>query len=336
MPRTSRLSIELLQTFLCLLEHDGDASAAAAKLSINQPSMSKRLAFLQHPGRGVARAWIRREGRTWGLTAEGRRVLPAVRDIVRRYERLSAFADDAGAGLPLFTFACGQQAATGFVLRAVRRFHREQPGVAFRISQRRGQARIEGVANGSLDLAAVTDREETIAAVARCELQVDALPEEPLLLVAAGLEPGGDSVWYPAFTRLPPKGVPAEALRSFPLIVPEPDAGVRRILDAAAQAAGVLNELGVVLEVGGWPAILAYVREGLGVGLVTQTAFEQKSQGLEARWLNRKTFPPQRVRLICRKCSAAPNDLDLSPPATRFRELLLEEGRIRPRGGSEK
>lgn len=330
MPRTSRLSIELLQTFLCLLDHGGDVSAAAAELGINQPSMSKRLAFLQHPGRGVARPWVRRKGKTWGLTAEGQRVLPAVRDIVRRYERLSAFADDAGAGLPLFTFACGQQAVTGFVLRAVRRFHREQPGVAFRIAQRRGQARIEGVANGSLDLAAVTDREETITAVARCELHVDALPEEPLLLVARP-EPGGDSAWYPAFARLPPKGVPAEALRSFPLIVPEPDAGVRRALDAAAEAAGVLNELSVVLEVGGWQAILAYVREGLGVGVVTQIAFEQDSHGLEGRWLNRKTFPPQRVRLICRKRSAAPNDLDLSPPATRFRELLLEEGRS-PRG----
>jgi len=327
MPRTSRLSIELLQTFLCLLDHGGDAAAAAAELGINQPSMSKRLAFLQHPGRGVERPWLQREGWTWGLTAEGQCVLPAVRDIVRRYECLSAFADDAGAGLPLFTFACGQQAATGFVLRAARRFHREQPGVAFRISQRRGQARIEGVANGSLGLAAVTDREETIAAVARCELHVDALPQEPLLLVAARPEPGGDSAWYPAFARLPQKGVPAEALRSFPLIVPEPDAGVRRVIDAAAQAAGVLNELSVVLEVGGWQAILAYVREGLGVGVVTKTAFEQEPHGLEGRWLNRKTFPPQRVRLICRKRSAVPNDLDLSSPAARFRELLLEEGR---------
>src|SRR5262249_27848094 len=131
MPRTSQLSIELLQTFLCLLDHDGDASATAAELGINQPSPSKRLALLPQPGRGVVRPWLRREGRTWGATAEGQRVLPAVRDIVQRYERLTAFAEDAGAGLPLFTFACGQQAATSFVLRAARRFHREQPGVAF-------------------------------------------------------------------------------------------------------------------------------------------------------------------------------------------------------------
>ena len=53
MPRSSRLSIELLQTFLSLLEDQGDALAAAAKLEINQPSMSKRLAVMQHTGRGI-------------------------------------------------------------------------------------------------------------------------------------------------------------------------------------------------------------------------------------------------------------------------------------------
>jgi DNA-binding transcriptional LysR family regulator len=329
MPRTGRLTIELLQTFLSLLAHGGDATAAADELGINQPSMSKRLAVLQHPGRGITRPWLRREGKRWAATAEGSRVLPAVRDILARYDRLTAFGEDVGAGLPAFTFACGQQAASGFVLRAARRFHREQPDVPFRISQLRGRARIEGVSNGSLDLAAVTDREETITAVARGELHIDSLPEEPLVLVAARASPEGRPMpaWHAAFTKLPPRGVSAEALRSFPLIVPEPNADVRRVLDAAAQQAGVLNELIIALEVGGWQAILAYVREELGVGVVTQTVLEQDPHGLEIRLLNRRAFPPTRLRLICRTRLSEPDELDLSPPAARFRELLLEEGR---------
>jgi DNA-binding transcriptional LysR family regulator len=329
MPRSSQLSIELLQTFLCLLERDGDAMAAAAELGINQPSMSKRLAVLQHTGRGITRPWLKRDGKRWTATAEGLRVLPAVRDILARYDRLTAFSEDLGAGLPAFTFGCGQQAATGFVLRAARRFHREQPDVPFRISQLRGRARIEGVANGSLDFAAVTDREETITAVARGELHIDTLPEEPLVLVAAREMPGGGPMpaWHVAFTKLPPRGVSAEALPSFPLIVPEPDADIRRVLDAAAMQAGVLNELNIALEMGGWQAILAYVRVGLGVGMVTQTAFEQDPQGLEIRHLNRRAFPPTRLRLICRTRLTSPDELDLSPEAARFRELLLEEGR---------
>lgn len=329
MPRSSRLSIELLQTFLSLLEHDGDAMAAAEELGINQPSMSKRLAVLQHTGRGITRPWLKREGKTWTTTAEGLRVLPAVRDILARYDRLTAFSENLGAGLPAFAFGCGQQAATGFVLRAASRFHREQPDVPFRISHLRGRARIEGVANGSLDLAAVTDRAETITAVAHGELHIDTLPEEPLVLVAARTMPGGVPmpVWHPAFTKLPPRGVSAEALTPFPLILPEPDADVRRVLDAAAQQAGVLNELNIALEMGGWQAILAYVREGLGVGVVTQTAFEQDQHELEIRLLNRRAFPPTRLRLICRTRLTAPDELDLSPSAVRFRELLLEEGR---------
>jgi DNA-binding transcriptional LysR family regulator len=252
-----------------------------------------------------------------------------VRDILARYDRLAAFTEDRSAGLPAFAFGCGRQAATGFVLRAVRRFHREQPDVPFRISHLRGQARIEGVANGSLDLAAVTDREETITAVARGELHIDALPEEPLVLVAAHMVPRGGPIpaWHAAFMKLSPRGVSAEALPSFPLIVPEPDADVRRVLDAAVQQVGVLNQLEVVLEMGGWQAILAYVREGLGVGVVTRTAFEQDPHGLEIRMLNRRAFPPTRLRLICRTRLTAPEELDLSPSAARFRELLLEEGR---------
>jgi DNA-binding transcriptional LysR family regulator len=55
MPRPANLSPELLQTFVTLLEADGDASQAADVPGINQPSMSKRLASLQHAGRILKR-----------------------------------------------------------------------------------------------------------------------------------------------------------------------------------------------------------------------------------------------------------------------------------------
>jgi DNA-binding transcriptional LysR family regulator len=327
MPRPSRLSLELLDTFLRVLDHDGDATAAARELGINQPSMSKRLAVLQHAGRGLRRPWLVRVGKNWQATDEGRRVLPAVRDIRSRYERLTHFLDDRGAAPPAFTFACGQQAVLGFVLRAAQRFHREQPALPFRISQLRGSARIEGVANGALDLAAVTHDEEMITVLARRELHVDALPPEPLVLAArTELTPGEERpAWLGKFVRLSGKGVAAEALRSLPLILPEPDADIRRRIDQAARAAGVLGEWDVLLEIGGWQTILAYVRAGLGVGVVTRTAFARHGAGLESRPLDARVFAPSRLRLICRRRSPAADDLDLSEPAARFRTLLLEE-----------
>ena len=76
MPRPPTLSPELLQTFVTVAETGGDAARAAEVLEINQPSMSKRLARLQHSGRGLKKPWLERVGKTWRLTEEGERVRP--------------------------------------------------------------------------------------------------------------------------------------------------------------------------------------------------------------------------------------------------------------------
>src|SRR5204862_6034781 len=124
-PRRVSLSLDLLHTFLSLLRHEGDAADTARELGINQPSMSKRLSFLQHAGRVLKKPWLQRAGKRWRLTEEGQRVLPAVEDIVQRYEQLQEFVEQpAGAQV---SFACGQQAAGAFVQRAVTRFAAAHP-----------------------------------------------------------------------------------------------------------------------------------------------------------------------------------------------------------------
>ena len=52
-------------------------------------------------------------------------------------------------------FACGQQAVAGPVRDVVRQFRQQHPQARVRISTVRGPQRIEGVANGVLDLALV-------------------------------------------------------------------------------------------------------------------------------------------------------------------------------------
>ncbi len=39
--------LELMQTFVKIVEHEGDATAAAQELGISQPSISRRLAALR-------------------------------------------------------------------------------------------------------------------------------------------------------------------------------------------------------------------------------------------------------------------------------------------------
>src|SRR5438105_7454025 len=89
MPRPPSISPELMTTFVTVVRMDGDATKAADVLRINQPSMSKRLAFLQHAGRILRRPWLERVGKTWKLTDEGRRALPAVEELIRRYHLLT-------------------------------------------------------------------------------------------------------------------------------------------------------------------------------------------------------------------------------------------------------
>ena len=192
MPRSSRLSFELLETFVRMFNNDGRASVTAGQLGVNQASMSKRLAQLHNVGLRIRRPWLTRVGKRWRLTEEGRKVLPAAQDLVRRYDRLRDALEDAESGPPPVTCACSQQTVTGFVCDAVGAMRRDHPEVRLRIATLRGRARIEGVVNGALDLALVSHRPEAIEEAAGRPLYVEELFEDPLVLAAGR---AGKAAW---------------------------------------------------------------------------------------------------------------------------------------------
>ena len=129
MPRSVSLSFELLQTFVSLIRHEGDAAAVMRELELIQPTLSKRLKYLQHAGPMLDRPWLVREGKTWKLTDEGRKVWPAVEELVDRYRNLHTFVEEGGkpAGAAPVHFACGQQMAAGLVRQRVTRIPQETP-----------------------------------------------------------------------------------------------------------------------------------------------------------------------------------------------------------------
>jgi DNA-binding transcriptional LysR family regulator len=324
MPRPSRLSFELLETFVTVIEQEGDASRAATSLDINQPSMSKRLAQLQNAGASIRSPWLVRRGKRWELTDEGRRVLPAVEAVVHRYRALGDFAGGGSVEGSEVSFACGRQAVTSFVMEAFLAFRRERPGVRFRISTIRGKARIEGVANGHLDLATVTYSETEIRNIARRTLHVEKLRDESFVLVAGK---AAKADWRGSFDALSDI-IDAEALTRFPLILPEPDAGLREFLDRDIEAAGINDRLSIAMEIGGWSTILAFVRAGIGVGIVSQAACVDTKGLLPLKVLNPEQFRPIPHLLICRKHLQGGDKLDLSDDAERFRGHLIAASRI--------
>jgi DNA-binding transcriptional LysR family regulator len=77
----------------------------------------------------------------------------------------------------------------------------------------------------------------------------------------------------------------------------------------------------IAIEIGGWVTILAYVRDGFGVGLVSEGALDDLT-GLIVRPLDRTTFPPISVKLICRRLAGSGEELDLSEAAMNWRRCL--------------
>jgi DNA-binding transcriptional LysR family regulator len=314
MPRPPSISPELLTTFVTVVRTEGDATQAAEILHINQPSMSKRLAFLQHAGRILRRPWLERVGKNWRLTDEGRRVLPAVEELVHRYRLLTDAIEEAR---PAVVFGCGPGGAAGFVRDAVRAFRAKHPNETFRISARPATARVEGVANGSLDLATVRLEQQEILELARRPLFVEDLYEDPLVLAAVPGCPAFDE-----FQAVTDKTVPPKAMTRFPLIVPEPQAGIRRDLDRRLRDAGVLDRLKVAVEAGPWQTALGYVRDAVGVGVVPRSTVAGHA-GLVVKALSPKLSPANMVRAICRR-RAGSDELDLSDGAQSFFQALRD------------
>ena len=75
MPRPEHIPLELLQTFACIADLEGDATSTANELQVSQPTISKRLSALRRLTSSPDRQpWLLLKGKRWKLTAEGQRV----------------------------------------------------------------------------------------------------------------------------------------------------------------------------------------------------------------------------------------------------------------------
>lgn len=301
-----------MQTFVTVVRCDGDATRAAEILGINQPSMSKRLAFLQHSGRVLRRPWLERVGKVWRLTDEGQRVLPAVEELVHRYRLLTEGLEEPR---PDVAVGSGPTGAPEFVRKALQLFRQRRPDSTFRITSLPAAARVQGVANGSLDLAYVRLPEPEIADLARRPLFVETVRDEPFLLAAAR-----DA--FADFHGLPEKAIPLKTLGQLPLILPEPGSAVRRQFDRCCRDAGILDELRIVVEVSPWSTALHYVRDRVGIALLPLSEIRD-ADDLLTRALPGRLSLTNPVRVIARK-RAGSDELDLSEVGRDFLTALKE------------
>lgn len=331
MKTMNHIPLDLMQTFVKIVELDGDASAAAQALEISQPTISKRLAALRRiVGTEEGRPWLILKGKRWLLTQAGERVRGVVTELVRQYEQVEQFIEEGQEAKTTLAVACGQTAASGVVRSAVEQLLIESPELSVRIATPRGRSRIEGVAGGQFDLAIVTDSETTIRDVAGIELFIEPLQRDRFVVVG---NPAANAPWHKAWDSLPVRRpVTAKEISDFPWILPEPDASRRQQFDRWFRNANNKSP-NVRLEVGGWMTLLQFVHAGIGVGFATEqslAAFQAArpsrsgaKSSMVGRYLDENDFPPDQVRLIARKPQGR-DQPDFGASAQRLLELLRE------------
>ncbi|TWU04694.1 HTH-type transcriptional regulator CysB [Stieleria varia] len=285
----------MMETLQTLIECDGNAAEAADRLGINQPSMSKRLALLQLKHPQVRFAWIHRQGKTWELTSEGERMWPAVKEIVRLSRLVHSDVSSRVTDSEPVAVACGQLAAQTFVIAAMDDFRANHPETEIRLSTPRGQRRIEGVETGIYDLAIVSHREADIEERYGRHIGIDHLFDDPWMLVCGKDAPAAIRKQFDDLDRA---SVSLESLNMLPLVIPEEDSGVRRQLEHNMVRSGVTPALRPVVQAGGWPTIMQFVRDGWGIGLVTKSAVDATDGLKKPKPLDTSSLETPRMKLI--------------------------------------
>jgi len=149
----NQLDTQQLLTFLAIAE-TGTFSAAAARLHVSQPAVSKRLSLLEQR---LGFTLFDRLGQRVVLTYRGERLLPAVRQIQRDLDDIAAAAqlgDERLSGRLALSLShyCGLQLLPG-VLEA---FSTRYPDVLLDLSFHDSERAIEQVAVGDVSLAYAT------------------------------------------------------------------------------------------------------------------------------------------------------------------------------------
>ena len=327
MPRSEHIPLDLLETFVEIVEHEGDAGAAGRTLDITQPTVSKRLAALRRlTSEPDGEPWLLLKGKRWLLTDEGQRVLGVVSDVVTRHRQMEDFVRGERAGRKSVSVACGQQASQGFMRTAVKQFLKAHPDSRVRISTPRSKSRIEGVAGGQFDLAIVSESAAEIHHVAGMELYVETLFEDEMVLVG---NPLGRSQWKKQWAELSElTAIRPKDLVGLPFITPEADASRRQQLDDWIKN-GAGQQLDIVIETGGWQSILGYVIDGIGAAIVPRSSLDSavsNTRKLTPFTLPKRSFQCESAQLVTRKARGQ-NRPDVPTLAERFATIVREASR---------
>jgi DNA-binding transcriptional LysR family regulator len=224
-------------------------TAAARRLRISQPAVSKQLAELEN---SLGVVLVDRLPRGIQLTAAG--------EVLERHARRVFLAEEAAEaelaellGLSSGRLAIGASTTVGSYLlpRVLGLFHAQHPRIALEVEISNTDAIHQAVLEGRVDVGL------TEGFVASDSLEVDVFMRDEMVLIVPTRHP-----WASRASIEPTE------LTQYPLIARERGSGSRAIVEAALAERGL--ELQVTLSLGSTEAVKNAVAEGLGVAIVSQ------------------------------------------------------------------
>lgn len=272
-PRGRNPTIEALRALL-VLEETGSVSEAARALGISQPVVSKKLRVFKDPQ--VCGAVLLRSEGSVELTEAAQAVLPAIRELIGRYDRILAFLHQDVVAPQALRIGSGRFAAEHYLPMAVAGLHESLEDCQIETQICRGRDRIIGTARGAFDLSIVTHDKAQIRQLLRDErldeslLTVRRLSRQPMCLIALRHSEAGRELEAIGEDDV----VPLHQLTSWELIGPDRQSGLRRQLEQRMKG----KPLYFLLEGGGWAAAKEYARQGLGVAFAPRATLTESDR----------------------------------------------------------
>lgn len=286
------MDLQLIRSLLAVADH-GSITAAADRIGVSQPALSRRIQLLEeHLG-----AELLARGRKGALlTAIGQLVEVEARGLVSRYDQMRETVR-AHQGLEGGTVRIGGGAtAVSFVLpSAIAEFQRDYPAVRFQLKEAGSSEVAQDVVSGQLELGLVT------LPINNRELQLERLLTDRIVLVAPRT--------HPLAAR---KRIEARELHGLAFVGFEADTAVRQIIDTTLRAAGV--EMNIVMELRSIPAILRMVASTGNLAFVSRLGVDSADEVRE--------IPVRGLRIERDLAVIARRGNVLSPAASAFAQRL--------------
>jgi DNA-binding transcriptional LysR family regulator len=306
-------ALEALRALLAFAEQ-GEGKAVARILGVDASAVSRRLRQFQKAG------LLAKAGPGLAMTERGRQALPAVRELLRRYDQLSRWLAEHESAPQVLTVATGGSGAAYYLPPALVLLKDRLPDVVVRGHVCRGKDRIRGVADGSFDLAIIshdTDQIQAAAGTAGVEVGVEVrrLADHPLCLLAGRKTPAGVALGQ----ILESQKAPLSCLAEFELVGLDARSGLRRQIEQRLRAERRALRFGP--DVGGWPAAREFARHGLGVALIPLSMLEPADR----EDCTLRLLPDE----LCVRDSLLRRDGDSSEGQTALYQALREAAQVR-------